>query len=109
MRRARDKGYEIRNFSYTDIFSQIITQEIEPKLGKSGYPTLLYDYPKEVASLAKLNKDKKTAKRAEFYINGIEIGGCCEELNDWREQETRYKIQETKRKEMNLINNEIDK
>lgn len=109
LKKAEEKGYKVKDFSYQHIFSQIIAQEIEPNLGKNGYPTLLYDYPTEMSSLAKLNKDGKTARRAEFYINGIEIGGCCEELNDWREQETRYKKQVTKRKKMNLINHKIDK
>src|SRR3989304_9899750 len=107
--KAKEKGYEVKGFSYQDIFSQIIAQEIEPKLGINGYPAMLYDYPKEMSSLAKLSKDEKTAKRVEFYINGIEIGGCCEELNDWREQETRNKKQETKRKEYKMIDHKVDK
>ena len=98
MKRAIEKGYKVKSFSYQDIFSQILAQEIETKLGKNGYPTLLYDYPSEMASLAKLNKDRLTAKRVEFYINGIEIGGCCEELNDWKEQDLRFKMEALRRK-----------
>lgn len=109
MKKAEKKGYKVKGFSYQDVFSQIITQEIEPNLGKNGYPSLLYDYPKEVASLAKLNKDKKTAKRAEFYINGIEIGGCCEELNDWKEQKTRFQKEYLIRKKAKMTDHPIDK
>jgi len=109
MKRAIEKGYKVKSFSYQDIFSQIIAQEIETKLGKNGYPTLLYDYPSEMASLAKLNKDRLTAKRVEFYINGIEIGGCCEELNDWKEQDLRFKMEALRRKKEKKIGHPIDK
>jgi elongation factor P--beta-lysine ligase len=65
--------------------------EIEPHLGRHGYPTLIYDYPKEFAALAKLNADGKTAQRFEFYINGIELGDCYTELTDYKEQAKRFK------------------
>lgn len=129
LRRAKKKGYNINysssgveknlekrssrhartiHFSYQDIFSQIITNEIEPKLGKNGCPTLLYDYPKKMSSLAKLSKDGKTAKRVEFYINGIEVGGCCEELNNWKEQKKRFEGQTKKRQETRMIDHKVD-
>ncbi|MCX7956007.1 MAG: hypothetical protein N2593_02815 [Patescibacteria group bacterium] len=109
LKKAKKKGYRVDNFSYEDIWSQIYTQEIEPNLGKNGYPTLIYDYPKEFASLAKLNSDAKTAQRFEFYINGIEIGDCYTELIDWREQEERFIIENKKRKIFKKINHPVDK
>lgn len=108
-KKAIKKGYNIKGFTFQDVFSQIISQEIEPKLGKNGHPTLLYDYPKEMSSLAKLNENGKTAKRIEFYIDGIEIGGCCEELNDWREQDLRFKNEDLKRRNEKKIKHPIDK
>ncbi|MBI2641890.1 hypothetical protein HYW87_04875, partial [Candidatus Roizmanbacteria bacterium] len=87
----------------------IIVQEIETKLGKNGYPTLLYDYPKEISSLAKLSDDGKTAKRAEFYLDGIEIGGFCEELSDWKEQEKRFQEHGEKRNKSRMIRHSVDK
>jgi len=107
--KAKKKGYKVENFSYEDIFSQIFVQEIEPRLGKNGYPTLIYDYPKELASLSKLNNDGKTAQRCEFYINGLEIGGFCTELNDYKEQEQRFIRESDKRKKNQMINHTIDK
>jgi len=89
--KAKTKGYITDNFTYEDLFSQILTQEVEPKLGINGYPTLIYNFPKELASLAKMNKNSKTVERCEFYINGLEIGGFCTELNDYKEQEKRFK------------------
>lgn len=97
IKKAKEKSYKIVEtpqwdvFTYNDLWSQIYSQEIEPNLGKNGYPTLIYDYPKEFAALAKLNKDGKTTQRFEFYINGIELGDCYTELTDWREQELRFK------------------
>ncbi|MBI4004723.1 hypothetical protein HY358_01140 [Candidatus Roizmanbacteria bacterium] len=107
--KARQKGYKVDGFSYEDIFSQIYVQEIEPQLGVRGYPTLLYDYPKQFAALAKLNKDKKTAQRFEFYIEGIELGDCYSELTDWKEQEMRFTEEVEKRKHANKIPHTIDK
>ena len=108
-RKAGKKGFNTENSSYEDLFSQIMATEIEPKLGINGYPTLLYDYPRQMASLAKLNDDGKTAQRCEFYINGLEVGGFCTELNDYREQKKRFDSESIKRKKNKLINHPIDK
>ncbi len=96
--RAQEKGYLVQGFSYEDIFSQIYSQEIEPKLGINGYPTLIYEYPKEFAALAKLNKDGRTAQRFEFYIGRVELGDCYTELTDWKEQQDRFNEEDRKRK-----------
>jgi len=108
-KKAKEKGYNVNKTTYEDIFSQILATEVELKLGVIGYPTLLYDYPKQMASLSKLNNDGKTAQRCEFYINGLEIGGFCTELNDYKEQEKRFISESNKRKSNNMINHTIDK
>ena len=90
LKQAETKGYTTKGFSYEDVFSQMYTQEIEPHLGMNGYPTILYDYPKEFAALSKPNTDGRTAQRFEFYIAGLELGNCYSELTDWQEQETRF-------------------
>lgn len=109
VKKAKEKGYQVDGFTYEDLWSQIYVQEVEPYLGRNGYPTLIYDYPKEFAALAKLNPDGKTAQRFEFYINGIELGDCYTELTDWKEQEIRFQKEREKRKETNKINHPIDK
>lgn len=109
IKKAKNKGYKVDGFTYEDLFSQICAAEIEPNLGKHGCPTLLYDYPKELASLAKLNKDRKTAQRCEFYIDGLEIGGFCTELDDFEEQQKRFSQEILKRKKNNLISHQVDK
>ena len=103
VKKANEKGYKVEGFSYEDVWSQIYTTEIEPHLGKNGYPTLIYDYPKEFAALAKLNKNGKTAQRFEIYIAGLEIGDCYTELTDWYEQNNRFKIELQKRKKDDKI------
>ena len=108
-KKAKKKGYNIEKTTYEDLFSQILASEVEPMLGKNSYPTLLYDYPKQMASLAKLNNDGLTAQRCEFYINGLEVGGFCTELNDYKEQEKRFISESKKRKQNKMINHSIDK
>ena len=109
IKKAGKKGYQTANFNYEDLWSQIYVQEIEKHLGKNGYPTLIYNYPKEFAALAKLNSDGRTTQRFEFYINGIELGDCYTELTDWKEQETRFKIEDLRRKQNKKIAHPIDK
>ncbi len=107
--KAKRKGYTVKGFSYEEIFSQIYAQEVEPHLGMNGFPTLLYDYPKEFAALAKLNPDGKTAQRFEFYIAGIELGDCYTELTDWKEQSARFEDENKKRIKGGRIAHPIDK
>lgn len=109
LRKAQKKGYTVDGHSYEDIFSQIYVAEIEPNLGKNGFPTLIYDYPGQFAALAKLNKDKKTAQRFEFYIAGVELGDCYTELTDWKEQRARFAEEEKKRRESKKIMHPVDK
>ncbi len=106
---AQKKGYMVEGFTYEDVWSQLYTQEIEPHLGMNGAPTLLYDYPKEFAALAKLNFDGKTAQRFEFYICGVELGDCYSELTEWKEQQERFTKEQKNRKESNRIMYPIDK
>ncbi len=109
LKKAKRKGYRTKGFTYEDVFSQIYVQEIEPHLGYNSYPTLIYDYPKEFAALAKLNPDQKTAQRFEFYIAGVELGDCYTELTDWQEQERRFKEEDKERKRTDKIDHPIDK
>jgi elongation factor P--beta-lysine ligase len=76
MTRAHEKGYVTEGFDYVDIWSQIYAQEIEPYLGKNGKPTLIYEYPRQLAATAQYDSKKKVAQRLEVYIEGIELGNC---------------------------------
>jgi elongation factor P--beta-lysine ligase len=107
-RSAAEKGYVTEGYGYEELFSQIYAQEIEPHLGKNGFPTILYDYPKEFAALSKPNPDGKTAQRFEFYIDGVELGNCYSELTDWKEQETRFANERKARKESGKTDHPVD-
>ncbi|NMB84556.1 hypothetical protein GYA28_04715 [Candidatus Roizmanbacteria bacterium] len=107
--KAEKKGYRSKGFGYEDLWSQIYTSEIEPNLGVNGYPTLIYDYPKEFAALAKLNPDGKTSQRFEFYVAGIELGDCYTELTDWKEQSIRFEQEDIKRKKAGKTGHTVDK
>ncbi len=107
-KKAEKKKYSITHKSYEDMFSIIYTQEVEPCLGMNGKPTIIYDYPKEMAALAKLKSDGVTAQRFEFYISGIELGDAYTELTDWKEQRKRFLIEEKKRREMGKITHPTD-
>lgn len=108
LKKAGEKGYRAEGFDYEDLFSQIYTQEIEPNLGINGCPTLLYNYPKEFAALAKLNPDGRTSQRFEFYVAGIELGDCYTELTDWREQQQRFTKEDKARKKSKKIKHPVD-
>lgn len=85
------------------IFSQII----EPKLGDIA-PTIIYDFPKSQAMLARINSDKKTAARFEVYFRGVELANGFYELNNPDEQHQRFLADLEKRKALNLPSIPLD-
>jgi lysyl-tRNA synthetase class 2 len=75
---------------WSDIFSKLLVERVEPRLGE-GQATILYDYPACEAALARLSpKDPKTALRFELYACGIELANAFEELTDPVEQRRRF-------------------
>ena len=98
-KKAKLKGYSVdKNNNWEEIFNQIFLNEVEPHLGTKGKPTIIYDYPRAMAALAKLKKDDpRVSERFELYIGGLELGDCYSELTDWKEQEARFN------KELDLI------
>lgn len=54
-------------------------------------PLILYDFPAEMASLARLHRDDlKVAERAEIFIGGLELANIFSELTDPSEQRRRF-------------------
>ncbi len=88
----RLKGYRPRDDErYEDLFFRIFLNEIEPCLGRT-VPTILFDYPIRLASLAKRSeRDPRFAERFEAYVAGVEIANAFTELNDPVEQEARLR------------------
>ena len=89
---ARKKGYTITaQNTWETIFNQIFLNEIESHLGSHGRPTIIYDYPRPMAALAKIKEsDTRLAERFELYIGGLELGDCYTELTDYQEQKNRF-------------------
>jgi len=106
--RLREDDSKGGYFTYKELWSQIYSNEVEPHLGKNGYPTLLYDYPVEFAALSKPNPDGKTAQRFEFYIAGIELGNCYSELTEWPLQEERLRKEQQERAKSGKISHPTD-
>jgi lysyl-tRNA synthetase class 2 len=76
--------------SWSDIFSRVLVQHIEPKLGQ-GRLTLLCAYPAEEAALARpLADDVRFAERFELYACGVELANGFGELTDPVEQRRRF-------------------
>jgi elongation factor P--(R)-beta-lysine ligase len=73
-----------------DRFDEIMVEYIEPNLGFEK-PVFLFDYPAELAALAKLKKGNPlVAERFELYIAGVELANGFTELTDTREQRQRF-------------------
>jgi lysyl-tRNA synthetase class 2 len=71
-------------------FDEMLVEYVEPKLGIPS-PTFLYDYPVEMASLARCRESDPTkVERFELYLNGIELANGFSELTDVEEQRRRF-------------------
>lgn len=104
--KAKAKGYVVDGFTYADIWSQIYAQEIEPHLGTNGKPTIIYEYPRELAAVVEYDSRKNVAYRFEIYICGIELGNCGNEVSthtDFDEIEERLNNEYDERKQNNKI------
>ena len=96
---VRFSSLTVQDALAADRFDEILVEAIEPRLGFLT-PTFLYDYPVEMASLArKKNEDPSIAERFELYLGGVELANGFSELTDVHEQTCRFE------KEIDIINN----
>ncbi len=66
-----------------------LCDKVIPAFG--GSPTILRDYPADMASLARLKSSEPgVAERGEVFIAGLEIANAYSELRDYHEQERRF-------------------
>jgi lysyl-tRNA synthetase class 2 len=75
---------------WSDIFSKILTEHVEPRLGE-GALTILHEYPSPEAALARAKADDpRVAERFEVYGCGVELANGFGELTDAAEQRRRF-------------------
>jgi elongation factor P--(R)-beta-lysine ligase len=76
--------------SWADIFSRVLVERVEPRLGL-GRATILCDYPVSEAALARAKpEDPRLAERFELYACGVELANGFGELTDPIEQRRRF-------------------
>jgi lysyl-tRNA synthetase class 2 len=88
---ARAAGVRVApDDTWADIFSRVLVERIEPKLGE-GRATILCEYPTAEAALARPKPaDPRVAERFELYACGVELANCFGELTDPLEQRRRF-------------------
>jgi lysyl-tRNA synthetase class 2 len=76
--------------TWSDIFSKVLVEHVEPHLGQ-GRLTVLFEYPAPEAALARAKpSDPRVAERFEVYACGVELANGFGELTDPREQRVRF-------------------
>lgn len=91
--KAAAKAQSVRvgeNDTWEDIFFRVMLERIEPQLG-IGEPTILCEYPANLAALARRKPDDpRVAERFELYACGVELANAYSELTDPAEQRARF-------------------
>jgi lysyl-tRNA synthetase class 2 len=76
--------------TWSDIFSKVLVEHVEPNLGQ-GRLTVLFEYPAPEAALARAKpSDPRVAERFEIYACGVELANGFGELTDAEEQRHRF-------------------
>ena len=91
---ARGAGVRVADDDvWADVFSRVLVEKIEPKLGM-GRATVLCEYPVSEAALAKPKAgDPRVAERFELYACGVELANAFGELTDAGEQRRRFEAE----------------
>jgi lysyl-tRNA synthetase class 2 len=76
--------------TWSDIFSKVLVEHVEPHLGQ-GRLTILFEYPSPEAALARAKAgEPRVAERFEVYACGVELANGFGELTDAAEQRKRF-------------------
>lgn len=79
--------------TWSDVFSRILVEKVEPRLG-SGRAEILYEYPSVEAALARPSPRRAAvAERFELYVTGVELANGFGELTDAAEQRRRFEAE----------------
>ena len=89
---ANDKVRITDDDTWSDIFSKVLVEHVEPNLGQ-GRLTVLFEYPAPEAALARAKvSDPRVAERFEVYACGVELANGFGELTDAHEQRRRFTL-----------------
>jgi lysyl-tRNA synthetase class 2 len=87
---ARERVRIADDDTWSDIFSKILVEHVEPHLGQ-GRLTVLFEYPAPEAALARAKpSDPRVAERFEVYACGVELANGFGELTDGALQRRRF-------------------
>jgi lysyl-tRNA synthetase class 2 len=91
---ARAAGIRVSaDDTWADIFSKVLVERIEPRLG-DGRAAILCEYPTPEAALARVKPGApKVAERFELYACGVELANAFSELTDPVEQRRRLEAE----------------
>jgi lysyl-tRNA synthetase class 2 len=79
--------------TWADVFSRLLVEKVEPKLGV-GRASILCEYPISEAALARPKAaDPRVAERFELYACGVELANAFGELTDAAEQRRRFEAE----------------
>ena len=86
--------------SWSDIFSRILVERVEPRLG-NGRATILTEYPSVEAALARSKPtDPRVAERFELFMCGVELANGFGELTDPADQRSRLDAEMAKKERL---------
>jgi elongation factor P--(R)-beta-lysine ligase len=86
--------------SWSDIFSRVLVERIEPELG-NGRATILMEYPSVEAALARAKPGQPAvAERFELFVCGVELANGFGELTDPVEQRRRLEAEMAKKQRL---------
>jgi lysyl-tRNA synthetase class 2 len=84
-----------RDRSWPQLVDHAYSHFVEPELIQ---PTFVYDWPLELSPFARTtDEDETLVERFEAVVAGMEFANAFSELNDAREQEQRFALQEVER------------
>ncbi|MCC8952608.1 EF-P lysine aminoacylase GenX [Bradyrhizobium sp. Pear77] len=87
---ARERVRIADDDTWSDIFSKVLVEHVEPNLGQ-GRLTVLFEYPSPEAALARTKAGEPlVAERFEVYACGVELANGFGELTDATEQRHRF-------------------
>jgi lysyl-tRNA synthetase class 2 len=89
---ARERVRITDDDTWSDIFSKVLVEHVEPNLGQ-GRLTVLFEYPVPEAALARAKpSDPRVAERFEVYACGVELANGFGELTGAWEQRRRFAL-----------------